>query len=210
MNNFTYTLILDTSNNRVLCSAENPTIAMATVMAFSNVILQSFMIYGPLPNLSDFDTIDKRFIVVNNWKIEETSTIDSEWDKFRNQVIFRKIKHRDLYQWIDYHLPFTNDNMLLSDNIAYLIDQLNKSDPKTNTYKDAIMTYASITNCSPETAYNELWLLIDGQGQRKNRLMSLYIKYRDLLNLAPNNASLDELTKIVDQAKVELLENSYV
>lgn len=202
----TYILLLDTDDHKVFCYVENSTIAVATVMAFTNVTMQTFIDYGPTPNFSDYDNLSKTFNVTNGWKVDQIEHADQNWNEFRKSVLTRKNMHKELYQFCMYLFPFANDNIFLTENMAYLIDQLNKCDIETNKFTDSIKTYASFTDCDNSTAYKELNLLVDGQGQRRNRLMSVYIKYRNIMNLSDIN----NLQGILDQAKIEILYNSHV
>lgn len=202
----TYILLLDTTNHKVFCHAENSTIAMATVMAFTNLTMQTFIDYGPTPNFADYNNISKTFRVFNGWKVEQVGLAEEEWNQYRKNVLTRKNMHKELYQFCMYLFPFASDNIFLTENMSYLIDQLNKCDLQNNKFTDPIKTYASFTNCDNSTAYKELSLLVDGQGQRRNRLMSVYMKYRDLMNLSV----ITDLPNVFEQAKIEILHNSHV
>lgn len=202
----TFILLLDTASNKVLCNGENSTIATSTSMGFCNVIMQCFIAYNPESLQINYDDANKFYDVINNWKIVETNTCDNDFLDLRNKVLIRKNCHKELYQFCDYLTLFASDNVFLTNNISFLIDQLNKCRIENNYFTDPIYNYAECANCDPKFAFQELQLLVESQGQRKNRIMSLYIKYRDLLNLSP----LTSLSDIIDQAKNELLHNSYV
>jgi hypothetical protein len=60
---------------------------------------------------------------------------------------------------------------------TYLIDEINKSEPMTNTYGKGIVEYANIQNISAAAAYQELKFMIESSGLIKIRNYAWFSEY---------------------------------
>jgi hypothetical protein len=60
---------------------------------------------------------------------------------------------------------------------TYLIDEINKSEPMTDTYSKGIVEYASIQFISPAAAYQELKFMIESSGLIKIRNYAWFSEY---------------------------------
>ena len=89
-----------------------------------------------------------------------------------------------------------------------IIGQLKQCNTSDNYFTDAIIGYATATNCTPATAYEELNLHMENMAHVRLRNLGIYIKYRNLLNsVEPTQAALKE---VYDLARDELYINSLV
>lgn len=66
--------------------------------------------------------------------------------------------------------------------ITHIHREVAQSDPKAGSYSAGIHEYANISEISPDSAYNELKLMLDSIGLVKLRNMAWYRKYVNTIN----------------------------
>jgi hypothetical protein len=167
-------------------------------------------------NFSNFNFNDLNKTYLYSWRLGKRLVVeaDAALSTDRNLIDFRKeVKSR--FVWHDALDILCNlvmcsntETPLHSKYGDSIIGQLQQCDISNNYFTDAIIAYATATNCTPATAYEELKLHMENMAHVRLRNLGIYIKHRNLLNsVEPTNAALKE---VYDSAKDELIMNSLV
>jgi hypothetical protein len=90
--------------------------------------------------------------------------------------------------------------------MAFLIKDMEASDPKTDTYANGIVEYASAHNISNKTAYEELTLMLETSGLIKMRNFAWFGVYVDKFNKLSTR---DELRQGFKDACHALVRNAH-
>ena len=213
-------LILNSKTRAIICSVPSYTTARAILLSS----LEIGMLAVPITKSwcpaefrnKDFNNLD------NNFKIEEPDklgikplkllTYEPEdliaWKTKRKEFLLR-IAYLEALDWHCQNIMIPNTiTPYINDYMPSIIEELQKSDPLSNTYTPAIESYAKITDCSPATAYQELKMHTDNINHVRMRNLAIYIKYTNMLNTTPPIQ--EKLQSVMELAKDELFRNSLV
>jgi hypothetical protein len=163
----------------------------------------------------EFDFNDMETTYYYNWgggkrsiSVDSPSPVTDEFRAFRKEIKTRHGWHEALSTLCDQIMLPVAETPLHNEYASSIVDQIHKCDPANNFYTDAICAYATATNCSPSTAYNELNLHMENIAHARLRNLGIYIKYRNLLNSVP--ATQEAQRAVYNAAQDELVNNSLV
>lgn len=90
---------------------------------------------------------------------------------------------------------------------TYLLDEINKSEPMTNTYSQGIVEYASIQSIEVSAAYQEIRFMLDSSGLIKIRNYAWFTEYVRKFNCLTTK---EELQAEVKNAWQSLVLNAFI
>jgi len=200
-------ILLSTSSetNAKAIEQSNRRLKIFPIETWANWVDESFSIF-------DFNDLTKLYQYSQGHGKRSVVEADITLLSDKNLAEFRK-ETKELFGWHDALSTLCSLLMLNSTETPLhaeyansIIGQLQQCDPPNNYFTDAIIGYATATECNPATAYKELTLHMENIAHIRLRNLGIYIKYRNLLN------SVDpaELRKVYNLAKDELINNSLV
>jgi hypothetical protein len=122
-----------------------------------------------------------------------------DFQQFRQRLLLVKHYHAQLIDTA--RIAQENSqaaNPLLVKYLDTIMYELSKCTPETAQYTDAIQSYAQVSGCTPEAAWQELQLSVEGVSHARLRNLALYTRYRNAINSSP--ADPDALDDIMYQA----------
>lgn len=203
--NFCY-LIFDSVSRSVLTKTDSSGAVMAVLLSspnFGSMSCEKRWLASKNFAESEFEDLEKFYIINFKNKISHIERlpdhfITSKLRTLRSETILRLKYHSILINKTNSLINLSAENYGIIDFGDTIIYELLKCKPEENYYSDAIKNYALGSGISDQGAYNELKTHIDNISHQRMRSMGLYLKYRDMLNLAP--ASPTEQQKIIDAA----------
>lgn len=169
-------------NYGIVCTASSDSHAHAIVSGMPNgrFMAMAKHLHPHVPGFAfDFNSVDNHYQFTKTFDIVALPQkfINNEWIAFRSLTI-KKGYFLSLWELrIRQNMNKNTDYFGMNSILPFLLDQLNKCDPDNNQYTRAIVEWADIQECSPESAYQELKLRYEGHGLVNLRSHAHYTKY---------------------------------
>lgn len=130
-------------------------------------------------------------------------------DELRKKIEIAKLRAEYIYV-LEQQFKIQNARSMLHFDefvVAYLLDEIGKSNPENDYYSDGIKEYATIQSLSPNVAYKEIKFMLDSSGLIKIRNYAWFMEYVRKFNTLTTK---EELTAEVKNAWQSLVLNAYI
>lgn len=175
--------VIDQENKAVLCFTKTVTCANSVSLGFVNGHV--FVYPSSLPwRAKEIESLDlKKPLMLLEGKFTELPEhlITEKYLQQRELATLRALYINSLEVYFKGYMARTQ--ITIDDSVySFMHQELQTSDPKTDTYANGIIEYAAISDISNESAYQELKLFLDSVGLIKLRNMAWYNKYVRIIN----------------------------
>lgn len=180
-------IVIDELTHGILCESVTPTIAYSVSLGFINSSIK--ILAASLPWFEH--TYDHDYNDINvHYEFRKMEIfplnihlIDDEYLRIRQLAVMRNMAHRSWEVKCKQYLQNRNHDYHGMDMLGgFLSSQLDKCDPKNNYYTQAIYEWATISEVSVATAYQELKIKSESIGLQYLRNHAIYQKYVNLIN----------------------------
>ena len=177
-------LVIDQENKAVLCFTKSLSCANSVSLGFINS--QAIMFPSSLAwrskELEGLDLKTDHLMLNNgNMTILPEHLVTKKFLENKEVAKLRALYINSLEVYLKIQLVrvniFNDENV-----VTHIHREVNASDPAAGSYSAGVLEYANISEITPESAYNELTLMLDSIGLIKLRNMAWYNKYVSIIN----------------------------
>jgi hypothetical protein len=213
-------LIIDSQTRAIACTAPTLTTAKSVILSSIKTELISIPIryhwiseefkttdfndINISVRLSNVDKSTSTTLNVLNFKPENMQS----WKDERNKIKIRVDYLDNLDRWCQRMMTPTIENTYFDHYLSSFMYEVSQCNPKEGYYTPSIESFAKISKCNVENAYQEIKMHIDNSNHVRLRNTAVYIKYRNMMN--NTEATREAQRKVLEMAQNELYRNSFV
>jgi hypothetical protein len=185
-------IIVDKSNRNILAATESRAAAMALSLWQSRISIIVMANKNSRPedqkSVNDFLDLQRYYQMVLGDPHEDFVLLSLKGYErkplklLRKEVIVRLLYQTKLASRCERATITVPENLFLEKYSESILSELNKCCPEKNYYTEPIKDYARLTDCSDESAFNELTLHMDNLSHSRIRNLGIYVKFRNKLN----------------------------
>lgn len=210
-------LLIDTPTNGILYNTSSCAAAQAIQLFSSNIYctpLETHSMWAPKDyKETNFNDFGKHYTIVGKpgqrvVKELPAHVVNERFMRLRQEIKTRADYHLRLHDIARSVLVQAVEHQLIVDFGDTIIYEIQNCRPGEGYFTDGVRSYALISGISNHSAYNELKLHIDNLSHQRMRNMSIYLKFRNMLNQTP--ADPVQQKAVIMMALENFIKNAYV